>query len=50
MHQEKPSDAKSLKAALESRPRLPASVGERETWIIQDQAKTIRELEIVVRV
>lgn len=39
----------SLEAALESRPPLPASAPESEKdRMIQDQAKTIRELEIVV--
>lgn len=39
----------SLEAALESRPPLPASAPETEKdRMIQDQAKTIRELEIVV--
>jgi centromeric protein E len=40
----------SLEAALEARPPLPASAPENEKdKMIQDQAKTIRELEIVVR-
>ena len=40
----------SLEAALEARPLLPASAPENEKdKMIQDQAKTIRELEIVVR-
>jgi centromeric protein E len=40
----------SLEAALEARPPLPADASENEKGkMIQDQAKTIRELEIVVR-